>query len=568
MIKMAARKVEEKAEELRKTSHYKSEFLANMSHELRTPLNSILILVKLLQNNKQKNLTGKQVEFAQVIFKSGSDLLNLINSILDLNKIEAGKIEIIKEKIYLQQMVKDLKLMFNEVASETKIDFTIETGSFNDSAYIYSNRLRIEQILRNLLSNAFKFTKKGGKVTLLIEKMSNISFLTKASLKEAEQVYSFKVIDTGIGIPEDKLEIIFNKFQQLDSSASRRYGGTGLGLSICLELTHLLGGEIKVESKEHVGSKFTVYLPSLPMKEMDAGKEKDLTAGNLEPAAETKEIPKGIKSDRNEEVIEYDDKDNINPHDKKVLLIEKDPVFVKKFSDFAHEKGYKVIIADKEHTGLEYAHIYYPDIIVTDIHLPEMNGFNLLKKVKEDKVLKRIPVMIIAHEEYKDQALEMGAVAHAEKPVSDTHFENIFNILGQNIKPILSHEEIENILSGKTILLADDDMRNVFSLISSLEPYKMKIILAADGKEALKKLEEEQSIDLILMDIMMPEMNGLEAMRKIRKMIQYKNMPIWAITAKAMKGDRERCIEAGASEYLSKPVDVDYLALLMSSYLS
>ena len=434
--------------EIQEANQMKSQFLSNMSHELRTPLNAILILSTLLEENKSQRLSEKEIEYAKIIQKSGKDLLNLINDILDLNKIETGKIELVKEKIYFRQLEQDINDTFNNYAATKNIKFKIEIAASLKEEYIYSDMTRLQQVLRNLLSNAFKFTGEGGQVTLRVTEEKNKNNLTRQPLIKAERVIAFSVIDTGIGIPENKLEIIFESFRQADSSTSRKYGGTGLGLSITREIVNLFGGEIKVRSKENEGSEFTVFITDLD----DQKQEEETGLAHLQEniAIEQKQTPKA--------------------------------------AELKEEK------------------------------------YNLPEKFEEEKKV--------------EIAKEHGKI------------------------PDLSYYD----LSGKTILLAEDDMRNAFSLIAVLNSYNVQIIHANDGKEALQKLNEGKSIDMILMDIMMPGMNGYEAMEEIRKKPKYKDIPIIAITAKAMKGDREKCIEAGASAYISKPIDVSQLLMLISKY--
>ena len=431
--------------EIQEANQMKTEFLSNMSHELRTPLNSILILAKLLEENKNQRLSEKEIEYAKIIQKSGKDLLSLINDILDLNKIEAGKVDLVKEKVYFQQLAENMYDTFNHYVSSKNIQFKIEIAASLKEEYIYSDVIRLQQVLRNLLSNAFKFTGQGGKVTLRIAEEKNKDNLTKQSLLKVKRVISFSVLDTGIGIPDNQLKLIFDPFQQVDSSTSRKYGGTGLGLYITKGIVNLLEGEIKVRSKENEGSEFTVFFTDLNEQE----------DGRLKPT--------------NDEIVTRS----------------KPSVQVSGLKDEGH-------------------------------HIPD-----------ELEKEKKVTLSEIAD-------LSSGSV---------------------------------NVLSGKTILLAEDDMRNVFSITAALDAYGIQIIHAGDGKEALQKLNEEQSIDMVLMDIMMPEMNGYEAMEEIRKRPEYKDLPIIALTAKAMKGDKEKCIEAGASDYISKPVDVGELLMMMAKHL-
>ncbi len=670
-----------KAQELENTSKYKSEFLANMSHELRTPLNSVLILAKLLSDNTTQNLTPKQVEYATIIHKSGGDLLQLINDILDLSKIEAGKIDLQIESISIHTIAQDLQQLFTVVALEKKINFElIKEAGIPDQ--IKTDLQRTEQILKNLLSNAFKFTPALGTVTL---KFSNRDQFDKKRI-------GISVIDSGIGISPEKQQLIFDAFQQADGSTSRKYGGTGLGLSISKELVRLLGGEIEVQSEEGKGSIFTIILPH---ESEEANQHYEALAVNSAPTLVNIEEQNSVEDDRN----------NIQDTDLVMLIIEDDINFATIIKDFARTKGYKVIVALQGDEGLLYAKKYQPSAITLDIQLPVIDGWSLLSIFKNDPEIRHIPVHIISA--YDDSRLNTGgALAYVKKPIdkegldkafqtiglhlmakvknvlliSEAHFkddslkrlfkeqhnevhfsaadtidagklllaETLFDCIivdiGSDIekglanltswKPVLTEKEIPIIiyldkdisavdelqlkkisgvivrdspavnsrlkdelnlflykveqvaannsndftnsnstfsdvsLAGKKILVVDDDMRNVFALTTALETENSIVFTASDGFESIEMLQKNPDIELVLMDIMMPEMDGYQAMEKIRNELLLTKIPIIALTAKAMSGDREKCIAAGASDYITKPVDIQKLFSLIRVWLS
>jgi CheY-like chemotaxis protein/CHASE3 domain sensor protein len=684
-----------KAEELAVSSKYKSEFLANMSHELRTPLNSILILARILKENKPENLTEDQIKYAGVIHNAGTDLLTLINDILDLSKIESGKIDLNIEPVRPQELTQNMESLFNEVARSKKIDF--ETIRANDlPERLLTDLSRVEQIIKNLLSNAFKFTPELGKITLELSRSSRGTTYFSEQLKQAKEVISMQVRDTGIGIPAEKQKLIFEAFQQADGSTSRKYGGTGLGLSISRELAHILGGEIQIESTPGSGSTFTLFLPAEYSTASQAG-ETQTTAAPAEATpvlAAVSEVKPPVQKKT----------------DHVLLIVEDDLVFADVLKDYAKEKGFQPILAHSGDTGLEMAFSELPDAIVLDIMLPVMDGWTILKKLKADPRTKHIPVhMMSAGDEKTDKARKEGAIGFLKKPIEKEQLETAFNLLMNNTdqynfktvlliedqelqsmivkeelvskgievvqaftgqealdvlkttafdciildlnlpdisgfdlldqiktQPALTHipviintameldqekishimkyteamvlkstksnnrlidevslfmnkirkeddpalfsvasqgkaksvSTIEKALKDKTVLITDDDMRNIFALSSALQSYDLQIVIANNGREALEKLEEHKDIDLVLMDIMMPEMDGYEAMRAIRLNKEFSKVPIIALTAKAMKQDREKCIEAGANDYISKPVDIDQLLSMMRVWLS
>lgn len=700
--------VKQKAHDLEIASKYKSEFLANMSHELRTPLNSILILSQLFANNKKGNLSSKQVESAQAIHSSGSDLLSLINEILDLSKVEAGKIELMLENIQLNHLIENLKRIFDNVASEKGLTFNIELAD-NLPAQILSDDQRLQQVLRNLLSNAFKFTHQGN-VNLKIarptaEQLSN-------SPLNAENSIAFAVIDEGIGIPQEKQNAIFQAFQQADGSTSRNYGGTGLGLSISKELSRLLGGSIHLESIEGQGSTFSVVIPEQHQPHAsDDAEEKIAKIFDKSTTTTAPQVPEQQSTPQpsiektppptNSQYVE-DDRKLIEPSSKSLLIIEDDRNFAEIMCNFGRERGFKCVVAEDGETGLHFADYYQPSAIILDIGLPGIDGWTVMERLKDNSALRHIPVHFMSASDSSLDAMRMGAIGYLSKPVSmekveeafstieeivekpvrrlllveddkiqqeciiqligngdvDTHavssgqqaykelekggYDCMILDLGLNdmtgfellemirqsdsiaripviiytgrdltrdeekqlnhyaesiiIKGVKSPERLldesalflhrieanlpeekrnmlklvhdkETLLNNKTVLLVDDDMRNVFALSSVLEERGMEIIIAKNGAESLEQLEKHPEIDVVLMDIMMPVMDGYEAMRKIRQQRKFAKLPVLALTAKAMKGDRSKCIEAGANDYLAKPVNTDKLISMLRVWL-
>jgi PAS domain S-box-containing protein len=696
--------LEKKARDIELTSKYKSEFLANMSHELRTPLNSILILSQLLSEDKEGNLSAKQVEFARTIYSSGSDLLALINDVLDLSKVEAGKIELDMEALDLDDFSGTIARQFKPLAKEKGLGFKIDLAE-GLPRQIHTDRQKLEQIIKNLLSNAIKFTTEG-EITLRIHRPAADSHLSDTGLA-SENAVVFSVSDTGIGIPEEKQKLIFEAFQQADGTTSRKYGGTGLGLSISRELTRLLGGKIELQSQEGKGSTFLLYLPEAVAEEKQV-KQMEAPIAPVEPAegqgcgpaAGFIESPGSMGFTDVESI--RDDRKEIQPRDRSILLIEDDPKFTKILFDIAHEKGFKCLVAGDGETGLHLADYYQPGGIILDIGLPGIDGWTVLSRLKDNSKTRHIPVHVISASDKTFDSMKMGAIGHITKPVGidglDNAFRKIESIISKSVKHLLiveddpaqrkaiieligngdvattgvstaqeayellksgkfdcmildlrlpdmsgaellakmrgdggisylpiiiytgkeltKEEEItlhkyaervitksttghqrlldettlflhrveadlpeekrkilrmihdkETILKGKTILLVDDDMRNVFALCSVLEEKGMKVLIGKNGKEGLERLNDNPGVDLVLMDIMMPEMDGYEAIKEIRRQDRFKKLPIIALTAKAMKGDRNKCIEAGASDYLAKPVDRHKLLSMLRVWL-
>ncbi len=678
--------IQAKAEELAQSAKYKSEFLANMSHELRTPLNSILLLSRLLTENQTGNLSNEQVEYASVIKKSGDGLLSLIDEILDLSKIEAGKMKLEIKDVSIAEVCNELKALFNPMAKDKGIDFVIDIDK-NLPKKIQTDRLRLEQILRNLISNALKFTAHGSVIMKIF--------------KEANAI-NFTVTDTGIGIPTDKQQLVFEAFQQADGSTRRKYGGTGLGLSISSQLAKFLGGEITLYSEENKGSAFTLTLPLEKNEQQQQKKSSNYSKINVDEFEKLKDniskekfitntIPSSIPDDRNE----------ILADDKIILIIEDDTDFANLLLDYARQKKYKGIVAVRGDEGVQLAKQFIPTGILLDMQLPIKSGWEIIDELKTNLSTKNIPLHIMSAHDIKTKSFSKTVVDFINKPVSVEKLNEVFQkiedalthtpkkvlIVEENIKHAQAlsyflenhniHSEIKNniqesikalkqnevncvivnlgypekttydtlaevkqteglenlpiiiftgknlsqpeefqikkyadsiviktahsyqrildevslflhrveektkgsgatnkknteyneVLQGKTVLIADDDVRNIFSITKSLEMYGMKIISATDGKDALKQLEENAKINLILMDMMMPEMDGYDAIKRIRENLKYKDLPILAITAKAMTGDREKCISAGASDYITKPVDVDQLISLLRVWL-
>ncbi|MEA2497629.1 MAG: hypothetical protein QOH26_34, partial [Actinomycetota bacterium] len=720
-IEQARLGLQEKAEQLALSSKYKSEFLANMSHELRTPLNSLLILAKLLGDNPDENLTEKQIEFAQMIHSAGSDLLELISDILDLSKVEAGKMEINPHDVLLAD-VRDYALQsFAPMAEQKELDFDI-TIEEDVPETIFNDDQRLQQILRNLLSNAFKFTHKGA-VKMEISRAKPGTRYFDEGLADVPDVIAFAVTDTGIGIPADKLRLIFEAFQQADGTTSRKYGGTGLGLSISREIARVLGGEIGVVSSVGEGSTFTLYLPTKP-------RNPERSRTNLAPeprVGASDSVPTPLKSrDREEAARETplhpatdegaiavnplllenplnDDREGLQWGDRVLLVVEHDQELAGSALEAGRNRGFKSLVALRGETGLALAHEYNPDAIILDMDLPATDGLAVLEHLKHHPDTRHIPVHIISSEDHRHRALRAGAVAYIEKPVSaptlDEALNSISTFIDRRVKNLLvvdddemardsivelvgsgddvmisavgsSEEAIAEleakhfdcmvldlklpkmtgfdllekvkkderftalpiiiytgkeltrkeetelkkyaetiivkdvnsperlldetalflhrveaklppekrkmleqlhsadvIFQGKKVLIVDDDVRNAFALTNALEVRGMAVLFAETGMDAIEQLKHQSDVDIILMDVMMPEMDGYETTRMIRTLPRFKQLPIVALTAKAMKGDREKCIASGASDYISKPVEIDQLLSLMRVWL-
>jgi HAMP domain-containing protein/CheY-like chemotaxis protein len=689
-IEQARRAVEEKAAELALTSRYKSEFLANMSHELRTPLNSILILGQQLSENAEGNLSSKQVEFASTIHGAGTDLLNLISDILDLSKIESGTVTVESEELGFAHLRDTVARNFAHEAERRKLGFVTRLDPAL-GPLITTDQKRLLQVLKNLLSNAFKFTDHGA-ITFAVGVATSGWSADHPVLNRVPVVVAFSVTDSGIGIPPEKQRIIFEAFQQADAGTSRKYGGTGLGLAISRELANLLGGEIRLQSTVGVGSTFTLYLPLHYV-----GSATGSTAPRVQPSAST--LPT-LPSPRAEEIS--DDRNNLVAGVPLLLIVEDDPHYAKVMLDLAREHGFKGIVAMRGIEAIALARKYLPTAISLDIFLPDVLGWTVLSRLKQDSTTRHIPVQIVTIEDERQQGLERGAFSFISKPVTTdelkTALEKIkdfamprprrllviedntvermsiveliahddveiasvgsgaeaMEILGREkfdcavldlrlpdisgfdllarmhedpalrdlpvvvftgkelsdvenaklkkvaksvvIKGVQSPErlldetalflhrvisglpphkrrmlehlhETDEMLVGKRVLVVDDDVRNIFALSSVLERRGMQVTVAATGQEAINRLQNTADIALVLMDIMMPEMDGYETMRAIRDDARFRSLPIVALTAKAMKGDREKCLEAGASDYLAKPVNTDQLLSMLRLWL-
>ncbi|HLW64033.1 MAG TPA: HAMP domain-containing protein, partial [Gemmataceae bacterium] len=690
-IEHARHALEEKAAELALTSKYKSEFLANMSHELRTPLNSILILGQQLSENADKNLSAKQVEFAKTIHAAGADLLNLISDILDLSKIESGTVTVDPEEISFALLRESMERSFRHVAEAKNIGFKIEIDPDVPRAMI-TDLKRLQQVLKNLLSNAFKFTGMGH-VDLHISTAPSGWSPSHPILGTAPQVIAFSVNDTGIGIAPDKQKIVFEAFQQADAGTSRRYGGTGLGLAISRELANLLGGEIRLVSAPNRGSTFTLYLPQ-SFAETGMARERPLRS-SAAPAA-----PLVVAAVKPEDIP--DDRASIAPGEPCILIIEDDPHYARVLLGLARDKGFKALVAQRGSVGLALAREYHPTAITLDIFLPDMLGWTVLSHLKMDPETRHIPVQIVTLVEERQHGLERGAFAYTVKPITTEGLNDVFErvarfttnrvkqllvvedneverasmiellgytdieitavgtgeealaklqekpfdclVLDLRLPDISGFEVLENIqqdkalqelpvvvftgkeltdaeeaklrtmaksiiikdvqsperlldetslfmhrvitelpeskqkmlqklhqsdevLAGRKVLVVDDDSRNLFTLTSLLERHHMQVVPADNGRTAIELINNDPAIEMVLMDIMMPEMDGYETMRTIRKDPRHRLLPIVSLTAKAMKGDREKCLEAGASDYIAKPVNTDELLSLMRVWL-
>lgn len=542
-LEHARRAIQNQKEALEKSSSYKSEFLANMSHELRTPLNSILVLSKLMSDNPTGNLTKKQQEYNRVIHKSGSDLLNLINDILDLSKIEAGKMEIVFKEVQIKEVIQLMETLFREIAKERGLKYRLHLGKGLPKSLTTDQR-RLEQILKNLLSNSFKFTPAGGEVVLN-------TYLHKAN---TQQMLCFEVTDTGIGIPKEKQKEVFLAFQQIEGTISRKYTGTGLGLSISTELVKRLGGFITLESEPDRGSTFAVYIPLEPLAEMAETISLDALPTKEETDSKLLEV-----QDEKKKIILVDNAAGLG---KSVYdLLENDPTIIVKYNT--------QIIEPCDFLGEAYDLLIYclgenfeDSILLLEQLMNCVNGdanavIVLIDRdisAQEETRLRKMSHTII-HQSIKAEERLRDELNHLLKDKAFTFSENK--------DPVL----VSACLKGRTILVADDDMRNIFALTALLEEQGAEIVVANNGEEALAELEKNKAIALVLMDIMMPVMDGLEAIEKIRKQFKFNELPIIALTAKAMYGDKEKCIQAGASDYVTKPLDPNQLLNLIKIWL-
>ncbi|MEK3993550.1 response regulator [Psychrobacillus sp. FSL K6-2365] len=559
-VERAKTELEEKATQLELTSKYKSEFLANMSHELRTPLNSLLILSKLLADNNSRNLSAKQVEYAHTINSAGCDLLDLINDILDLSKIESGKLDIHVNEVKIQDITDYVERNFNAIAYEKGLTFHVVKDVLEEEI-LYTDEKILQQILKNLIANAIKFTDSGS-VTLQVSHVAEDSL--DLNMEEETDYISFSVTDTGIGIPKNKQSIIFEAFQQADGTTSRKYGGTGLGLSISREHASLLNGKIVVDSTEGRGSTFKLFIPT------------DL---NQRVEVVEKEVASTI-----EEVAVYDDRELSDVGSQ--LLIVEDSIIQRESIKELISSNYSNITLTAVTSGketLNALHVKHYDCIILDLGLEDMTGIQLLKHIKEHGEWINTPVIIYTGKEltvreemelkHFTEIIIVKGINSSERLLNEIsrfisqEYRGNSNIDEFLLRPTTPVNSNKLFFSGKKILIVDDDVRNVFALSSILEEYEMSVLFAENGREALSTLSINTDIDLVLMDIMMPEMDGFEAITKIREMEQFEDLPIIALTAKAMQEDREKCISVGASDYISKPIVNDQLLSLMRVWL-
>jgi CheY-like chemotaxis protein/two-component sensor histidine kinase len=683
-----------------------------MSHELRTPLNSLLILAKLLLDNAEQNLTDKQREYAATIHGAGSDLLSLINEILDLTKVEAGKMDVHPERLEIADVRSTVERTFNTVAQQKRLEFSFEVDDDVPDA-IVTDEQRLHQILKNLLSNAFKFTEKG-EVRLRVSRPDSQD-VARLGVGADPGAVVFSVSDTGIGIPQDKLMLIFEAFQQADGTTSRRFGGTGLGLSISREIAHLLGGELRVTSEEGAGSTFSLFMPGeyVPREVgIDEGPEPSpfpaLTSGDgtrvAEPDPGSEAASALPTSNRLPEEL-ADDRASISPSDRVVLIVGGDPGDVRAAIDAAEPHGFRALGALHGDSGITLAHEYRPDGIVLDLELPAPGAMAVLSDLKRHPATRHIPVVVVAgaESELRREALAAGAYACLDRPgapedhgaifetlsafaetparsllivednqverehvaeliaagddvtvvavgsseeamaaLAERQFDCVvldlrlpgktgFDVLEQIkadersrltpviiytskdltrreetrlkklaetiiVKDVRSPERLldetalflhrdetrlpvqqrrlleglhqaDAVFTGKKVLIVDDDVRNVFALTSVLEGQGMEVRFAENGREGLAALQQDPDVDIVLMDVMMPEMDGYETTEKIRQLPQFERLPIISLTAKAMQGDREKSIASGASDYITKPVNVEQLLSLMRVWL-
>jgi signal transduction histidine kinase/CheY-like chemotaxis protein/CHASE3 domain sensor protein len=690
-LHIAQVELEARADELQRSSKYKSEFLANMSHELRTPLNSSLILAKLLAENPTENLTAEQVKFAESIYSAGNDLLNLINDILDISKVEAGKLDMRPENSSVARLVEGLRSMFQPLATDKKLEFHVELQA-GAPTMLFTDRQRLEQILKNLLSNAIKFTETGT-VSMIVSRQPGEGIV-------------FTVRDSGIGIEQEQQQSIFEAFRQADGTTNRRYGGTGLGLSISRDLAALLGGSISVTSAPGQGSIFTLVLPEQYVEQVQLEYGEAPVAVVAAPVAALLPVPPtlaALKAPVQVPTASFADDREKFPFTKRCILVIEDEVsFARILFDLAHELGYHCLVAHAADDGFNLAAQFVPDAILLDMRLPDHSGLTVLQRLKELAQTRHIPVHVISVEDRQEAAMHMGAVGYAVKPTTREELKDVFakleakltqkvkrillvedddlqresiarligdddieitavgfaqdaldllrdniydcmiidlklpDMLGNDLLKRMSTEEIcsfppviiytgrnltrdeeaelmkysrsiiikgarsperlldevtlflhkvesqlsnerqkmlktarsrDKVFEGRRILVVDDDVRNIFALTSALEHKGAVVEVARNGFEAISKLNEVEDIDLVLMDVMMPEMDGYEATTEIRKDPRWRKLPIIAVTAKAMKDDQERCLQAGSNDYLAKPIDLDRLFSLIRVWL-
>ncbi|HET9410268.1 MAG TPA: response regulator, partial [Candidatus Dormibacteraeota bacterium] len=592
--------LEEKAEQLAVTSRYKSEFLANMSHELRTPLNSLLILAQELAENPDGNLLPKQVEYATIIRSSGSDLLKLINDILDISKIESGTVALEITDWPVAELEPLLERTFRHVAEVTKLAFTIDLDPQLPQT-LPTDPQRLQQILNNLLSNAFKFTEKG-KVEFRVAPVT--SGWSNPKLSSADGVVAMSVADTGIGIPTDMQRSIFEAFAQGDGTTSRKYGGTGLGLSICRELVGLLGGEITVESEPGRGSTFTVYLPSGNIPAPRRRASDDGTNGSAEsipspPSVAERHVPVLVGSasaahpllDETEPITvggrrrrkAVEPATAVAPSGsgagtRTVLVVEDDPVQREHIVAMAEPINAEAVGVASGEEALEELERRRFDCVVVDLGLPGLSGWEVIDHIRGNAALRSIPLVVytardLTRKEEMRLSRATKSIVIKEIRSPERLREELTSLLSQApeapaLKPANGNGHTDPMLAGKKVLVVDDDIRNIFALTAMLERQGMLVISVDNGQDAVRIAREDPAVEIALVDVMMPEMDGYATMRRMRELPTFKDQPIVALTAKAMKGDREKCIEAGASDYIAKPVNSEHLLSMLRAWLT
>jgi signal transduction histidine kinase/DNA-binding response OmpR family regulator len=584
-VEAAKTLVEEKADQLAITSRYKSEFLANMSHELRTPLNSLLILAQELAANPDGNLLAKQIEYATIIRSSGTDLLKLINDILDLSKIESGTVTLDIADWPVQELKPMLERTFRHVAEATKLAFTIDLRPGLPET-IPTDAQRLQQILNNLLSNAFKFTEKG-RVEFIAQVATSGWNAHNEVLNSASKVVAFSVVDSGIGIPESKQHSIFESFAQADGTTSRKYGGTGLGLSICRELTRLLGGEIQLQSEPGVGSVFSVYLPvaaaahALHVLPGAGGRTNGRPDGSPRTSLVTVGAGVGLGPGWHVEAAQPAVEQPDEPQ-KTVLVVEDDPVQRQHLVELMASVDARTIAAGTGEEALALLEDQKFDCLVLDLGLPGMSGWEVIDHVRGHKALRSLPLLVYtARDLTKKEEVKLG---RATKTIVIKEVRSPERLMDE-VKAVLEDpsaamaslqpgsnggsESHDSSLAGKRVLVVDDDIRNIFALTAMLERHQMDVTAVDSGQEAIDALAAERgNFDVALVDVMMPEMDGYVTMTRMREFQSFKDRPIIALTAKAMKGDREKCIEAGASDYIAKPVNTPELLAMLRTWLT
>lgn len=562
-IAQASASLEEKARELSQISKYKSDFLANMSHELRTPLNSLLILAKMLADNDSGNLTPRQVEFARTIYGAGNDLLSLINEILDLSKIEAGKITVEFAEVPLTKLVESLDKNFRQMALEKNLEFQIQVDH-EVPRTIFTDGQRLNQILRNLLANAFKFTERGAVHFRIYMADPNKSYKTR-ELNKAKRVIAFEVADTGVGIPKDKQESIFEAFQQADTTISKRYGGTGLGLTISQNLVKLLGGELGLTSEVGVGSVFTLYMPLSESEESHDTRGGVLSISapsKLQEPVRARSLP--VQKEPIAEKRSGGEESAANSlAGRRILVVDDDARSRYAMSKLFESRGMIVSTVDGGEECINYLKTHRNcDLVLLDVVLPTIDGFTVAHKIKTDESLSKIPVITFSAKSIpygRERALAAGCADYIES-VSDPEavlgsMRRVFEDEESPPKsPSNSLDAREKSLEGRKILLIDDDPRNLFAMASFLESQGAEVVAAAHADEGISALKQNSGIEVVLMDIMLPDIDGYEATRMIRKMEEFKNIPIIAVTAKAMAEDRKRAENAGCTDFVPKPV--------------